>query len=428
MAGSNLGAPGGRRPHVVVVGAGFGGLRVARALRHAPVDVTLIDRHNYHTFLPLLYEVASAGLEPGEIAQPVRAIVRELRNVRFRMSEVRRIDLAERAVLTDAGEVCYDHLVLAAGSATNFFGLRSVEEGALGLKDLQEATAVRNHILRSFEHANLSEDPAEVEGLMTMVVIGGGPTGVELAGALAELKRHVLPRDYPGLDISKARVILLEATGHLLAAMPLGLQRKAHEQLQRLGVEVRFGSAVSAVTPAGVVLSNGESISAANVIWVAGVRGEALAETLPVALGPGNRVRVLPTLQVPGHPEVYVVGDLAYVEGPDGRPYPMLAQVAMQQGELAAANIVRGLSGQPPRAFRYRDRGTMVTVGRQMAVAHLFGLQFSGLVAWMLWMSVHLIALIGLRNRALVLVNWTWNYFRYDRASRLVTDNTTPPE
>ncbi|MHB8684844.1 MAG: NAD(P)/FAD-dependent oxidoreductase [Dehalococcoidia bacterium] len=411
---------------MVVVGAGFGGLRVARSLRLGPLDVTVIDRHNYHTFLPLLYEVATAGLEPDEIAQPVRAILRRIRNVRFRMAEVTGIDLAERVVVTDAGDVPYDYLVLAAGSATNFFGLRSIKERALGLKDLQEATAVRNHILRNFEHATLTHDPVELERLMTIVVVGGGPTGVELAGALAELRRHVLPRDYPELDLARARVILLEATDRLLAAMPRHLQRKAHEQLERLGAEVRFDAAVSEVTAEGVVLSSGANIRAANVIWVAGVRGEALAEALPVELGPGKRVRVLPTLQVPGHPELYVVGDLSYLEGPDGRPYPLLAQVALQQGELAAANILRGVNAHPLRTFRYRDRGTMATIGRQMAVAHVFGLQFSGIVAWWLWLAVHLIALIGLRNRALVLVNWAWNYFRYDRANRLVTD-TAPP-
>lgn len=412
-----------RPPRVVVIGAGFGGLRVARSLRHAAVDVTVIDRHNYHAFLPLLYEVASAGLEPDEIAQPVRAILRGVRNARFRMAAVTGVDFASRTVRTDGGDVPYDYLVLAAGSATNFFGQRSVEERALGLKDLHEAAAVRNHLLRSFEQATLTHDPDELERLMTVVVVGGGPTGVELAGALAELRRHVLPRDYPELDLASARVMLLEATDRLLAAMPPHLQRKAREQLERLGVEVRFDAAVSEITPEGVVLRSGESVRAANVVWVAGVRGEVLAEALAVELGPGRRVRVLPTLQVQGHPEVYVVGDLAYLEGPDGRPYPLLAQVAMQQGALAAANIQRGVKGEPLRTFRYRDRGTMATIGRRMAVAHVFGLQFSGVVAWGLWLAIHLIALIGLRNRALVLVNWTWNYFRYDRANRLVTDD-----
>ncbi len=411
---------------MVIAGAGFGGLRAARTLRNTGVDVTLIDRHNFHTFLPLLYEVASAGLEPDDIAQPVRAILRGARNIQFRMAEVQRVELAGRRVVTDAGDIAYDYLLVAAGSATNFFGMRSVEERALGLKDLRDATAVRNRVLRSFEHATLSDDPREWRRLMTMVVVGGGPTGVELAGALAELKRHVLPRDYPNLDLSEARVILLEASDRLLSAMPSKLQRKALEQLGQLGVDVRLGAMVAGVTAEGVELASGETISAASVVWVAGVRGEPLGERMSVELGPGRRVKVEPTLRVPGAPNVFVVGDLAYLAGPDGQPYPMLAQVAMQQGELAAKNVLRDLRGEEPRAFRYHDRGTMATIGRQMAVAHLFGLQFSGLAAWVLWLAVHLIALIGLRNRALVLVNWAWNYFRYDRANRLVTDTAAP--
>ena len=410
------------RPKVVVIGAGFGGLRVARALRKAPVDVLVVDRHNFHTFLPLLYEVATAGLEPDDIAQPVRAIVRGAPNVRFRMAAVERVDLDGRRVVTDSGDITYDYLVVAAGGATNFFGLRSVEERALGLKDLSQATAVRNRVLRSFEIAATRDDPTERERLMTMVVIGGGPTGVELAGALAELKRHVLPHDYPEMDLSPARVILLEATDRLLGALPEKLQHKAAEQLRKLGVEVRFGAAVSEVTDDGVLLATGDVVRSANVIWVAGVRGEPLGEAMGVELGAGRRVKVQDTLQLPGHPEAYAIGDLALLPAPDGRPYPMVAPVAMQQGDLAASNILRHLRGEPMRAFRYRDRGTMATIGRRMAVAHVFGLSFSGLVAWVLWLSVHLIQLIGFRNRALVLLNWTWNYFRYDRANRLVTD------
>lgn len=409
-------------PQVIVVGAGFGGLAAARALRNQPVDVLIIDRHNYHTFQPLLYEVATAGLEPDDIAQPVRAILRGARNVRFRMAEARGVDLDARCVVTDTGALPYDVLILSPGSATNFFGLASVEERALAMKDLRDATEVRNHVLRNFERASIEPEERKRDRLMTVVVVGGGPTGVELAGALAELKRHVLPHDYPDLDVSRARVILLEALDSLLAVMPQRLQRKATEQLRALGVEVRFGAAVAAVTDVGVTLKDGSNIDAAAVVWVAGVRGEALGGALGVPTERGGRVRVTPTLQLPGRPEVYVIGDLAHVEAADGKPHPMVAPVAMQQAKVAAANVLRSLRGEPPRTFRYKDRGTMATVGRRMAVAHVFGLQFTGLVAWVLWLTLHLIQLVGLRNRAIVLVNWMWNYFRYDRANRLVTD------
>jgi NADH dehydrogenase len=409
-------------PRVVIVGAGFGGLAAARALRGKPVDVLIIDRHNYHTFLPLLYEVATAGLEPDDIAQPVRAIVRGARNVRFRMAEARGVDLEARCVMTDTGALPYDYLVLSPGSVTNFFGLASVEERALSMKDLRDATAVRNHVLRNFERASIEQDARERDRLMTMVVVGGGPTGVELAGALAELKRHVLPHDYPDLDISRARVILLEALDSVLVSMPPRLQRKATEQLRALGVEVRFSAAVAEVTDAGVTMKDGSGIDAATVVWVAGVRGEALGAALGVGTERGGRVRVTASLQLAGRTEVYVIGDLAHAEAGDGTPYPMVAPAAMQQAEVAAANILRDLRGEVPQTFRYKDRGTMATVGRRMAVAHVFGLQFTGLVAWVLWLTLHLIQLVGLRNRAIVLVNWIWNYFRYDRANRLVTD------
>jgi NADH dehydrogenase len=420
----------GARPRVVIVGAGFGGLSAAKALRGADVDVVLIDRRNYHTFVPLLYEVATAGLEGDDIAQPVRAIIRGSDNLAFRMASVERVDIAAKAVLTDAGAVSFDYLILAAGSTTNFFGVRGTEH-ALGLKDLDQANAVRNRVLRSFEHATIEHDAAKRAALMTVVIVGGGPTGVELAGALAELKRHVLPRDYPELDLGQARVILLEATDHLLSAFPTKLQRNGHEQLVELGVDVRLGAAVAELTHEGATLADGERIASKNVIWVAGVRGEYLATALGVALRSGGRIVVDPTLRIPDHPSVYAIGDIAYLEAPDGTPYPMLAQAAMQQGALAAKNIVRAIAGQPAQQFRYHDRGTMATIGRQKAVAHVFGLQFSGFFAWLLWLGVHLIALIGLRNRALVLTNWIWNYFRYDRANRLVTDRVptedTPP-
>ena len=415
------------RPVVVVVGAGFGGLRVARQLRGAPVDVLVLDRHNFHTFLPLLYEVATAGLEPDDIAQPVRTILRGYRNVRFRMANVERIDLDGRHVVTDNGQISYDYLIVAAGSATNFFGLGSVEERALGLKDLHQATAFRNHVLRSFERAAIVDDPAERQRLMTTVVIGGGPTGVELAGALAELKRHALPHDYPDLDLAQARVILLEATDRLLAAMPERLQHKAAVQLTKLGVDVRCGATVIDLTDRGVHLKSGETIASANVAWVAGVRGEHVGEAMGVALGAGRRVAVERTLQLAGHPEAYVIGDLAYLLAADGRPYPMVAPVAMQQADVAVKNILGSMRHEAPVTFAYKDRGMMATIGRRMAVARIGRFQFTGFLAWALWLTVHLLQLVGLRSRALVLVNWTWNYFRYDRANRLVTDTNERP-
>ena len=409
-------------PLVVVIGAGFGGLRVARALRRAPVRVLVIDRHNYHTFQPLLYEVAAAGLAPDDVAQPVRAILRGLGNATFRLAEARAVDTERNVVVTDAGEIAYDYLVVSAGSTTNFFGLTSVEQHALTLKDVTQATAIRNRVLRSFERAVVVRDERERSRLMTVAVIGGGPTGVELAGAMAELRRHVLPRDYPELDLSQARVLLLEATGALLPGLPDRLRRKALEQLRALGVDVRLEAPVRDVDGEAVVLASGERIEAANVVWVAGVRAGALAGRMGVELARGGRVPVTPELQLPGHPNVYVIGDLAYLEAPDGTPYPMVAPVAIQQAQTAAENIVRALRGEAPRAFRYRDRGTMATIGRRMAVAHVFGLQFSGFIAWMLWLVVHLLQIVSLRNRALVLLNWAWNYLRYDRANRVVTD------
>jgi NADH dehydrogenase len=417
-----------RRPRVVVIGAGFGGLRVARRLRNAPVDVLVIDRHNHHTFMPLLYEVATAGLAADDIAQPVRAILRGARNVRFLLAEVTGVDLDARRVVTDACGVPYDYLVISAGTVTNYFGMASVERNAIGLKDLSEANAIRSRILRNFERATVERDGTARERLMTIVVVGGGPTGVELAGALAELKRHVLRRDYPALDMAGARVILIEATGRLLPAMPTGLQRKAHDQLRALGVDVRLGAVVTDVSEDAVTLRGGETIGSSNVIWVAGTRGAPLGAAMGLHLAPDGRISVSDTLQLGGRPEAYAIGDITVLQGPGGRPYPMLAQVALQQGDLAARNILCAVGGEPPLGFHYRDRGTMATVGRRMAVAHVFGLQFSGSFAWALWLVVHLLAIIGLRNRAAVLLNWIWNYVRYDRASRLVTDDISRGE
>ncbi len=407
-------------PSVVIVGAGFGGLRVARGLSRAPVDVTILDRHNYHTFIPLLYQVATAGLEPEEIAQPIRRILRGVPNLRFRLNTVTGVDLARRVVTTDSGEIRYDYLVLAAGSATSYFGLDSVVQATSALRDLDDAERLRDQILGAFEMASAEEDPDRRRQLMTLIVVGGGPTGVELAGALAELRRHALPHDYPDLDLSWARILLLEATDRVLPGMPPDLQAKAQAKLSELRVEIRLEAPVAHVDANGVTLSSGETIPAGAVVWVAGMRAPPLAEAVPTARDSAGRLVVSETLHLPGHPEVDAIGDMAHVGGPETRPHPMLAPVAIQQGALVSQNILRSLAGKPPKRFVYKDRGTMVTIGRNAAIAHIFGLRLSGFIAWLIWLTVHLVWLIGFRNRMLVLVNWAWNYLTYDRAVRLI--------
>ena len=408
------------KPTVVIVGAGFGGLRAARALSRAPVQVVLLDRNNYHLFQPLLYQVATAGLEPEQIAKPVRAILRGQRNFDFRMVEVTGADLAARRLETSAGPLVYDYLILALGGETNFFGLESVARHGLGLKDVGDAVTIRNHVLTTFERAMLETDPARRRARLTFVVVGGGPTGVEMAGALSELIRLVLVKDYPRLNLTDVRILLLEATDRLLGTFPPKLSAAAAATLWRKHVEVRFGGTVADFDGARVTLKSGEVIPADTVIWAAGVQAAGLAGRLGLPTGRQGRVPVAPTLQVPGHPEVYVVGDAAYVEA-DGAPLPMVAPVAMQMADTAAGNIQRTLRGQPAQAFRYRDPGSLATMGRNAAVAHLFGIQFTGFVAWVMWLVVHIIQLIGFRNKLFVLLNWAWDYFFYERAVRLIT-------
>ena len=407
-------------PTVVIVGAGFGGLRVARGLRGAPLDVLILDRQNYHLFVPLLYQVATAGLEPEEIAQPIRRILRGAANVRFQLAEVSSIDLEHRVLGTDLGDVGYDYLVLTAGSATSYFGLDSVEQTACTLRDLDDAEMLRDRVLQAFEAATTEPNAGRRRELTTTVVVGGGPTGVELAGALAELRRHGLARDYPDLDLSGARIHLLEASDRLLPGFPQRSQENAREKLFQMGVEVRLQAIVADADERGVTLKSGERVPAGVVIWVAGMRAPALADGLPTQKGASGRIVVDQTLQLPGHPEVYAIGDMAHVGGPDVRPHPMMAPVAIQQGDLVSENIKRQLEGRPLKRFRYKDRGTMVTIGRQAAVAQIYGLQFRGFLAWLIWLTVHLVWLIGFRNRLLVLVNWAWNYFTYDRGVRLI--------
>ncbi len=407
-------------PTVVIVGAGFGGLRAARALRRAPVHVVLLDRHNYHLFQPLLYQVATAGLEPEQIAKPVRAILRGQRNLDFRMVEVTGADLAARRLETSAGPVPYDHLILALGGETNFFGLDSVARNGFGLKDVDEAVAIRNHVLTSFERAMLEPDPERRRARLTFVVVGGGPTGVEMAGALSELIRLVLVKDYPRLNIKDVRVLLLEATDRVLGAMPERLREAAGATLWRKHVEVRFGATVADFDGERVRLKSGEVIPAHTVIWAAGAQAPALTRRLGLPTARQGRIVVEPTLRVAGHPEIAVVGDVAYFEM-EGQPLPMVAPVAIQMADLAAGNIVRALRGEPPQPFHYRDPGTLATIGRNAAVARIFGLNWTGFPAWVMWLVVHIIQLIGFRNKLFVLVNWAWDYFFYERAVRLIT-------
>ncbi len=407
-------------PTVVIVGAGFGGLTAARALAGAPVRVVLIDRHNYHLFQPLLYQVATAGLEPEGIARPVRAILSRQRNFEFRLGEVTGVDFAARVVRTDAGEVAYDHLILAVGGETNFYGQSGVARHGLGLKDVDEAVAIRNHILRCFEEATLEPDADRRRALLTFIVVGGGPTGVEMAGAFSELVRLVLVKDYPRLDLADVRVLLLEAAGRLLAAMPPRLSAAAAETLWAKHVEVRFGAAVEDYDGACARLKGGESIPARTLVWAAGVKAAPLAAALGLPTGRQGRIVVEPTLQVPGHPEVQVIGDAAWLEH-EGAPLPMMAPVAIQMARTAARNVARRLAGRPPEAFRYRDPGSLATIGRSAAVAYIRGLSFKGFPAWVVWLVVHLIQLIGFRNKLLVLLAWAWDYLFYDRAVRLIT-------
>lgn len=416
-----------RGKRVVVVGAGFGGLWAARALAGSGVEVQLLDRNNFHTFLPLLYQVAAAELGPTDICYPVRSIVRGEKGVHFRLATVRDVDFRERLVVTDEERIPWDALVLALGSAPHFFGVPGAEENAFAMKTIEQAVPLRHHILSRFEAAVYERDPARRRQLLTFTIVGGGPTGVEFAGALAELVYGPLRKDYPMLDPADVRIILLEAQDRLLLGMPEPLGRYVRSRLERRAVQVRFGAQVTEVTPDSVSLADGTVIRTETVVWTAGVRGEEGPARWGLPMARGGRVQVEPTLQVPGHPDVYVVGDLAYLEE-EGEALPGVAPVALQQGELAARNILRNLRGEEPRAFRFRDPGMLAVVGRGHAVAHIGGRSFTGIPAWWVWLVVHIAKLVGFRNRILVLVNWAWNYLSFERGVRLILPYSPPRE
>ncbi len=407
------------RPVVAIVGAGFGGLRAAQALSRAPVKVVLVDRRNYHLFQPLLYQVATAGLAPGEIAYPVRAILRNQRNLGFRLAEVTGIKLDERRLVTSTGTVDYDYLILAFGAETNFYGLESIAEHSFGLKDLDDAVAIRNHVLRMFELAAQQGNPEIRQAMLTFAVVGGGPTGVESAGALAELTRLAQLKDFAELNPRDLRVILLEASDRLLPGMPEALREATAETLWRKHVEVRFGATVTDFDGRQLFLKSGEVIPARTLIWAAGARTVRLANSLGVEQSSLGRVVVAPTLQLPAYPNVYIIGDAAYWEV-DGEPVPMVAPVAMQQANTAAGNIIRALDGEPPEEFEYHNPGSLATIGRNAAVVQLGRFHFRGFLGWLIWLTVHLMRLVGFRNRLMVLIDWAWDYFLYDRAVRVI--------
>jgi NADH:ubiquinone reductase (H+-translocating) len=407
------------RHRVVVIGAGFGGLRVARGLRDAPVDLTIVDANNFHTFQPLLYQVATAGLDTDDIAYPVRGIFRRQRNVTVRMATVTAIDLAARRVQTDRGTPLeYDALVVAAGSISHDFGIPGVAEHTHPLKTAGDAVALRNHLLARFEDAALSGDTAEVpmcrDGELDVVVCGGGPTG------LAELYQRVLAKDFPRLDVAGARITLVEAAPRVLGTFHPSLGEQASKTLTERGIEVITGVPVERVEPGAVHLASGRVLTAQTVVWAAGVRANPLAELLGVELGRGGRVVVQPDLSVPGHPEVFAIGDIAV---DPASPLPQVAQPAIQGGKHVAVQIVRRLDGQKTQPFRYHDKGSMATIGRHHAVAEFpNGMRLHGVVGWLAWLALHIVYLMGFRNRANVLVNWAWNYVTYDRASRLLAE------
>jgi NADH:ubiquinone reductase (H+-translocating) len=409
-------------PQVLIIGGGFGGLSAAKALRGAPVNVTLLDRHNYHLFQPLLYQVATATLSPGDIAAPIRWIFRRSPNIRVLLGEVSSVDTRNGCVrLADGGELAYDFLIVATGSSHTYFGHDEWTRFAPGLKTLEDALVIRRRVLLAFERAERETDPARREELLTFVLIGGGPTGVELAGTLAEIARQTLRDEFRSIDPSRARIILVEAGPTILPTFSEKLRDAARTSLTRLGVEVREGIAVTNVDEHGVMLG-AERILAGTILWTAGVAVSPLVTSLGVPLDRAGRVAVKPDLSIPGHPEVFVVGDAAVFADETGRPLPGVAQVAIQQATHAAKTIVNRLRGAPSTPFVYHDKGSMAIVGRGAAIADLGWIQFSGFTAWLAWLFLHIAKLVGFRNRLIVLLEWAIAYMTFQRSARLITN------
>ncbi|WP_050031028.1 NAD(P)/FAD-dependent oxidoreductase [Verrucomicrobium sp. BvORR034] len=408
------------QPRVVIIGGGFGGLAAAKALDKAPVKVTLLDRTNHHLFQPLLYQVATAALSPANIAQPVRSILHHAKNTETIMADVTDIDLGQKVVTAGGQKFPFDYLIVATGARHSYFGHPEWEAFAPGLKTLDDALNIRRRLLMAFEQAEATTDAAEREKLLTFVVVGAGPTGVEMAGAISEIARETMVRDFRHIDPREAKVILLDAADRVLPVFDPKLSAKALTQLKDLGVEVKLGVAVQGLDDNGVTIPGGY-IPSRTVIWAAGNAASPLVKQLPGEFDRSGRIMVQKELNLKDNPKVYVIGDTAHCAGKDGKPLPGVSPVAMQQGKLAAVNILAQIAGQPLKAFNYWDRGSMATIGRHRAVADLHFLKFSGWMAWMAWVFVHLIFLIGLRSRVHVFFIWVWSYFTRDQGARLIT-------
>jgi len=416
---------------VLVIGGGFGGLTFCQHFHHPNARITLVDRHNHYLFQPLLYQVATAGLSAPEIAQPIRSILSHREDITVLLDEARSIDLAARRVVLGKQTLQYDYLVLAMGGCTSYFGHPEWEQFAPGLKSLEDAIRIRREVLLAFERAETETDPVERDKLMTMVVVGGGPTGVEMAGAFAELARQVLRKDFRHIDPTKAQIILIEASPHVLSNMDPALQLSAEAQLHNLGVQTRTNVKVANITRHCVELTTGEKIGAANILWAAGVAAVSMTRELGVETDRAGRLKVNPDLSLPGHPEVFALGDIVSLLQANGKPVPGVSPAAMQMAKHAAWILENeltspGLAVRP--AFEYFDKGTMATIGRSAAVAHVGPFKFSGFPAWLAWLFVHLLFLIGFRNKAAVLLQWTYSYFAYKRGARIITDVAPLPQ
>lgn len=408
-------------PRIVIVGGGFGGIELAKGLKHQQVEVLMLDRHNYHTFQPLLYQVATGGLEAESIAFPLRKLFKGQKNFIFRLTEVTAVEPEQNTVITSIGEITYDYLVIATGSDTNFFGQHQFEHHTMPMKTIPEALNLRSMILQNLEEALIEKDPIKKEGLLNFAVVGGGPTGVELSGALAELKNHILRKDYPELDLSLVNIFLIEGSPELLGPMSVGAQKKSQEFLEEMGVRVLTNERVVDYDGERLSLKSGTVIHTENVLWSAGVKGEVPEGIPSEALVRGNRIKVDEFNRAAGFRNIFAIGDVAAMitpELPNG--HPGVAPVAMQQGKHLARNLTRLIRNEPLQPFRYKDKGSMATVGRNRAVVDLKFMKFQGVFAWFVWMFVHLMSLVGFRNKLITLVNWVWNYFSYDRGTRLI--------